>query len=502
MATRYIDPSATVNGDGTLLNPFNSWSAVTWVSGDTYLQKAGTVAHEQVSVGISGTASAHVNISRYGSGPNPIVGMGALHGIYLAARQYITIDSIDAEGCTGQGFYIRTSGSNIRTIRVRRCVARKNTRNGFFLDGVVLSATLQDVVFERCEAYDNGEHGFDTLGIVQNVKWRLCKAARNGKLFLGHGFSTHPFISNNITSGWTLVSGNVYSRTLSAGETVQKLINRTSKVTLVKNSGAGSAISTNQWDQSGTTLYINIGGNPNGPNIAWKRAPHGPFYYSRCEAWDNFTDAGPGEGHGFAADDMSGPSFYRSCKAYRNDGAGFQNQWSDDVTMSGLIAYQNRLSNFRTTGHTDRLTVVNCTSVNSREHGFFFDVPFSSVSVNNCLAVNNGRSNAGIFGFAAAATGISASNNAAFSNGLSGTNSTSNITNANGVVTDPQIDDDFRPRASSPLRGSGVFLGRLLDNEGKLFKNPPTIGAREFVEPRNVASQRSELIASRAIREI
>lgn len=486
MATIYIDPGAAVNGNGTLSAPFNTWASVSWVSGNIYLQRRGTVAPEQVSVGISGTASAPVVLGAYGSGENPVVGLGAQYGVYLAARQYVQVNDLTAERCTSHGFYIRTSGSNITTIRLNRCVSRRNARNGFFLDGVLLTATLQDVVFDRCEAYDNGEHGYDTLGIVQNVTWKRCKAARNGTYYLGHGFSTHPFISNNITSGWTLVSGTVYSRVLSAGESVQKLINRTAKITLAKNAGAGAAVTAQQWDQSGTTLYINIGTDPNGSNIAWKRAAHGPFYYERCKSWDNRTDAGPGEGHGFAADDMSGPSFYRSCFAYNNTGAGFQNQWSDDVTVTGCVARGNRLSNFRTTGHTDRLTVCNCTSAESIEHGFFFDAPFSAVTLRNCLAVENGRGGAGLFAFAAAAAGITASNNAAYRNGLSGANVTSNITSANTVTADPLINVVFRPKDGSPLIRAGYPLDTfpLMDGANLPFARVPTIGAFEYVRPR------------------
>lgn len=46
----------------------------------------------------------------------------------------------------------------------------------------------------------------------------------------------------------------------------------------------------------------------------------------------------------------------------------------------------------------------------------------------------------------------------------------------------------YRPLEASPLRGAGVFTGWLLDNSGKRFRNPPTIGAFEYVKPRRSLS--------------
>lgn len=97
-----------------------------------------------------------------------------------------------------------------------------------------------------------------------------------------------------------------------------------------------------------------------------------------------------------------------------------------------------------------------------------------------------GPGGAGLFGFAAAAAGVSASNNAAFGNGLSGTNTTSNITNTNGVTSDPLLGAYYRPTADSPLIGAGAPLDvyPMLDAAGVQFNRVPTIGAFEYVRPR------------------
>lgn len=462
MATIYIDPSASVDGNGTMNSPFNTWASVTWSAGNDYLQRAGT-STGRVDVGSSGTVGSRLTIGRYGEGPNPKVGVGGQYGIYMNARQYIDINDIDATGATDHGFYIRTGGSNIQSITLNRCRAYNNQNNGFFLDGVVLTATLDNVTFNDCEAYDNLEHGFDTLGIITNITWNRCKAARNGLSVLGHGFSLHPFISNNITSGWTNTAGNVYQRTLSAGETVQKLANITDEVTLTKNAGAGSGVGLNEWDQSGTTLYINIGKNPSGITIAWKRATHGPFTYNDCVSWDNYTDAGPGEGHGFAADDMSSDVTYNRCISYSNEGGGFQNQWTDNVKYYSCVAFENELSNWRTTGHTDTLELYNCVAFNGGQHGILFETPFTGTKVVNSISVFNGVGGS-YFGIIAGATGTTANNNCVHGNGTGGSQ-TSNITNTNGINVNPGLDTRYKPtNLILATAGSGVTGTDLYGN--------------------------------------
>jgi hypothetical protein len=69
MTTYYVDPSATAAGSGTLQNPYNSWTQVSWVSGATYLQKDGTTYSNTVYILKSG-----VTISSYGTGTAPQIG--------------------------------------------------------------------------------------------------------------------------------------------------------------------------------------------------------------------------------------------------------------------------------------------------------------------------------------------------------------------------------------------------------------------------------------------
>lgn len=479
MTTFYIDPSANVNGDGSIESPFNSWDNVTWTAGNSYLQKAGTTFNGQISIGASGNSlQSRIYLGKYGTGALPKI-EAVQYGIFIAARQFLFIEDFEITNATDHGIYIRTSGSNIENITINRCIAHHNQNNGFFLDGVVLTATIKDVYFNDCVAYENKEHGWDCLGIVKNVYWQRCTAYKNGALVLGHGFSIHPFASTNQVTGWTVVSGNVYSRTLSASESVQKVINRSAGVTITKNVGAGISVGLNQWDQSGTTFYINIGSDPNVSLIAWKRAEHGPFFYFNCTSFENYTDAGPGEGHGFASDDMTGPSFYFNCIAFNNEGAGFQNQWGDNVWIENCLSFKNQLSNFRTTGHTDNYTILNCTSAFSNDHGYFFAVPFSNITFTNNISTKNN-----LYGFAAEGAGITSINCLSFNNP---SGASLNFSDTNLLTTDPLLNIGYKIYStSSPAK----YTGAVVNSQ---FKEniPPSRGAFEYMPVRSITSTRT-----------
>lgn len=446
----------------------NSWSDVTWTPGDIYAQAAGIEVSEQIAPGSSGTSGNPITIRKYGLGlPNPVVGIGQSNGIYLNTRQYIDVFDVNVARATGHGVYVRSGGgSNLQSIRFFNVDSSKNGNNGFYLDSIVLNGSINNVLFDGCSGFDNLEHGFNTMGVVKTVYWKRCRAARNGASVLGHGFSLHPFVSNNIASGWTATgTGTSYQRTLAANETVQKVINRTSGVTLTKAAGVGASVANGQWDQSGTTLYVNVGVDANTRTMAWKRAAHGPFFYESCLSWDNKTDAGPGEGHGFASDDMTGPTTYTDCFAWGNEGAGFQSQWSDDVVMRNCFSWLNALSNFRTTGHTNNLTIEQCVALLGAEHGFFFDQPHSGVTIRNSIAFRNA-----LYGIIAASSGVTASNNLTYGNGSGHTNT---VTNANAVLADPLFVDVNRPwtglSPSSPCRGAGTYIQGARDRFGRRY---------------------------------
>ena len=88
--TYYIDPSASTNGNGTQLSPFKYWSSVTWTAGNTYLQKCGTTANEQVNIGVSGTSGSLITLGSYGTGSLPVIsGFTSVQNLWSVAQGYI-----------------------------------------------------------------------------------------------------------------------------------------------------------------------------------------------------------------------------------------------------------------------------------------------------------------------------------------------------------------------------------------------------------------------------
>ena len=108
----YIDPTVAGPGDGTLANPFRSWTSVTWLPGHTYLQKRGTTYSGVFRVSASGTASQRITIGAYyrsnggddASQPKPVIVLpgaptlpasGASVAAYKQERDFVTYRNLD-----------------------------------------------------------------------------------------------------------------------------------------------------------------------------------------------------------------------------------------------------------------------------------------------------------------------------------------------------------------------------------------------------------------------
>lgn len=96
-ATYYIDPTCSSSGDGTTTmcgkhGPFNTWAKMPWAAGNTYSQKGGTTAYEQIIVGASGSPGKVITINSYGTGKANLNGA-------------IVIPPISWKGPDGSGVY-------------------------------------------------------------------------------------------------------------------------------------------------------------------------------------------------------------------------------------------------------------------------------------------------------------------------------------------------------------------------------------------------------------
>lgn len=114
-ATIYIDPSSMVTPHyGTQSNPYTAWSEVTIASNNTYLQKCGTAAYEQVTF----AAVSNVTLGAYGTGAKPKIDGSATrsYGIYFYGNtSNVKIENFEICNTLSAGIYL--SGSAYYVIR-------------------------------------------------------------------------------------------------------------------------------------------------------------------------------------------------------------------------------------------------------------------------------------------------------------------------------------------------------------------------------------------------
>lgn len=90
----YVDPSAAQNGNGAQSAPFNHWSFVTFRDGQQYLQKAGEVNPDALSITAPGTAGRGVTISSYGVGPGGETQTTFAQPVVFDAASHVTIRDV------------------------------------------------------------------------------------------------------------------------------------------------------------------------------------------------------------------------------------------------------------------------------------------------------------------------------------------------------------------------------------------------------------------------
>lgn len=71
--TIYIDPTAPINGTGTLVSPKNTWDGITLIANETYLQKRGTVCN------LPSGASKYIHVNTLTSDPGTPLTLGAYY---------------------------------------------------------------------------------------------------------------------------------------------------------------------------------------------------------------------------------------------------------------------------------------------------------------------------------------------------------------------------------------------------------------------------------------
>ncbi len=102
--TVYIDPSYTGSTqNGTLQNPYKSWSSITWTNGTTYLQKASTTYNTSGSLII--TSKNNITLGAYGTGDKPQIissGGNSSKVIDITSCYNMVITGLEVASTTGQ----------------------------------------------------------------------------------------------------------------------------------------------------------------------------------------------------------------------------------------------------------------------------------------------------------------------------------------------------------------------------------------------------------------
>jgi hypothetical protein len=121
-ANVYIDPTNTAaNQNGSIDNPYNSWTKVTFTSGNNYLQKNGTTYNTSTSISVN--SKSNIVIGSYGSGsPAKIVGTGTGgYIVNIASSSNITVKDLEILSTGTWTSCIYISGTNSSNNLIENC---------------------------------------------------------------------------------------------------------------------------------------------------------------------------------------------------------------------------------------------------------------------------------------------------------------------------------------------------------------------------------------------
>lgn len=273
-----------------------------------------------------------------------------LNGGGVQARYTVWEDiCFDCRNEVSKSLYLYTQTSNqTQDIVMRRCGAIRSLGSGFAI-GIEGSATAEPpmgLILEDVFAWDNAVHGIFIQGYNHRILRPDC--ARNGATgaYGGHGVSLGAAKTDLAASGWTLVGGNIYSRSVASNHSglvfAMRFDGFSNQIAQYTGGTPNTSTPANQFAISGTTLYANLNGaNPNSytSTYAWRRTygnlvAGGRLYGNR---WNR--SAPYHEGHGAACDDWADSNFIIGNEVYDNQGLGLSNNrgasnfWYGNVVM-------------------------------------------------------------------------------------------------------------------------------------------------------------------------
>lgn len=524
MATYYIDPSLSSNGDGSLSTPYNTWSGVTLTANNTYLQKRGTIytgasvrpQSQNSSISTPLTIGAYYNSdgSDDTTKPKPIVdhngGTNGIGGIMVDTCQNVIVKDMVVKNSNGAlgGLKVRRS----QYVTFQRC---ESTCNEFGIiieqDQAAGTSTTTDITVDSCYLYENIgpgiglRQGAASTAILRRITLKNNVIVRNG---LGKytsvnggsipcgGISSYTVFKStgtapdvNYQSYDITVSNNIVHSNYGYGINIEAFSTdvRGSFITgnLVYNNGRSLDVDTHGiW--VGNCYDVIVSGNEVYGNWAYSG-------YTSGSGVGIFIDYNGASSTGGARNKVIGNKIYNQYKGLtqvQNGSAGIHVLYNDTTLVQGnvVVNCRNGIS-IGPTGTTNT-SIYNNTIINSSQIGI--------INQNGCtttLVKNNIISGAlvGLFNHTTSTTGFSETNNSFYNCGTNyatGTLTSYSSASIDGsdLTTNPQLNSGYVPQ-NLTTRSSGTFLGGR-DLNGKYFSPTTTIGAvQAFPTARSIVSR-------------
>lgn len=545
MATIYIDPGAATNGSGTFASPRNTWPT-TVAYGDFVLLKEGTTISGGWTVPVPtgvGSDTNRVTIGTYDAITGArliskkrfatILAAANQSGVLLSSVSYVTVQGLTLDGardfpnanvkainasyltvdnCTlnmtrplfGGAYGIRFSndtgaGAAQSKWVVTNCTVNKTGGNSgiYMVWGANSGEYVTDITITDNEVFGNGAYfgGANATGIALVPRGTNLYLNRSGLCAKGVRVQRNKVRS---TFGYAysmagVEAGGTQSNVFSYNEAYDVNVNGMadahclwfggcSDFLIERNAVYRSTAFVNATIGSGVGIFIDINGtgsdNDGCKNMVVR---HNRVYATGAGATLNLEVGGAGIMVFLSQNIQVYGNYVESC--------------SNGIVVIGWYGAGVKAAN---------VDVFNNTVASSRGANYYVCKGANLVSLKNNLSIGGARGyyieNSGSYQI----TNYTELNNAAYgasaldwAGGNEPTQATPTISSrapaGTNVTLDPLLDPaNYRPLESSPLRGAGIFVGWNLDNSGKRFRNPPCIGAFEYVKPRITPSNDSD----------
>jgi hypothetical protein len=245
--------------------PFKTWGAVRWFAGDTYLQRRGTTALEEVIVERSGEVGARITIDAYGeNGNTPVIdGEGIRNNcVKLNGKAYITVRNLKLiRGTSGGCMQVLgndTVGPDGVILEDLEC--SQNTAG----DGInvshnsPLAPPVHDIRIARCLCEDNGSMGIGLQGHIDGVLVDRCTVRRNGFATNAWGIYAASPQAKFAPGNWRRISQWIYELDLEPNETALTVNVIQSKYEYRRmRPGNFAALNPNEFAQDGAVVRFN-----------------------------------------------------------------------------------------------------------------------------------------------------------------------------------------------------------------------------------------------------